>query len=83
MITNSIEIRVGLRTEASLLRRGSTRSYWISAARSEGMKGRNPKDSSAREPLPEVCPFLVQQRISGPLIHHVIASSSLLAILLL
>lgn len=82
MITNSIEIRVGLRTEASLLRRGSTRSYWISAARSEGMKGRNPKDSSAREPLPEVRPFLVQQRISGPL-KHVIASSSLLAILLL
>ena len=80
MITNSIEIRVGLRTEASLLRRGSTRSYWISAARSEGMKGRNPKDSSAREPLPEVCPFLVQQRISGPLLMF-IASSSLLAIL--
>ena len=41
---------------------------------------RNPKDSSAWEPLPEVCPFLVQQRISGPLLMF-IASSSLLAIL--
>ena len=80
MITNSIEIRVGLRTEASLLRRGSTRRYWGSAARSEYTKGRNPKDSSAPEPLPEICRFLVRKRISGPLLYF-IASSSLLAIL--
>ena len=44
------------------------------------VQGRNPKDSSAREPLPEVYPFLVQQRISGPLL-MIIASSSLPAIL--
>ena len=80
MITNSIEIRVGLRTEASLLRRGSTRRYWDSTARSEYTKGRNPKDSSAPEPLPEICRFLVRKRVSGPLLYF-IASSSLLAIL--